>query len=128
MRVFREGYAFEASVAGHVLMVPLISQKPLPRWLGVERILFGEKGSGRRGTARVNLAKLTAVSSDGNDRNSWFDLFDARGHSLRLLFGAGPKTEKELGVLAALRDHVTARRLQVDPETMAALENYGPAS
>jgi hypothetical protein len=125
MAVFREGYAHEASVDGNVLMVPLISQKPLPRWL--VRALFSETGGARTGTARVNLTKLAAVSSDGNDRNFWFDLLDARGHSLRLLFAAGPRTEKETVVLAALREHIAARQLVVDPETQDALESHGRA-
>jgi hypothetical protein len=120
--VFREGFAFEASVHGEVLTVPLISKKPLPRWLGVERILFGERGQARTIAARVNLSKLTAVSFDGNDRNSWFDLFDAGGHCLRLLFAAGPSTKQEAAVLVALRDHVAARRLEVDRDTQVALE------
>jgi hypothetical protein len=126
--VFREGYAYEASVDGNVLMVPLISQKPLPRWLGVEKALFGATGGARGSTVRVNLTKLAAVSSDGDDRNFWFDLLDARGHSLRLVFAAGPLTEKESAVLAALREHVAARRLAVDPETQEALDSHGPAS
>jgi hypothetical protein len=68
------------------------------------------------------------VSSDGNDRNFWFDLLDARGHSLRLVFAAGPLAEKETAVLAALREHVAARRLAVDRETQEALDSHGQAS
>ncbi len=116
MGAFQEGYASEASVNGDMLTVPLIAEKSLPRWLTAKQV-----SSALRATARVNLGRLAFVSFDYNDQRRWFDLTDARRHSVRLVFAVGRPTGRETAVLAALREHVAASRLEVDPGTEAAL-------
>lgn len=71
---------------------------------------------------RVNLARLAAVSYDGNDRSRWFDIADRDGYSLRLLYSvADPLPEKEAVVLTALREHVLRSGLSLDLDTRRAL-------
>jgi hypothetical protein len=121
MGAFQEGYASEASVHGDVLTVPLIAERSLPRWLTARQV-----SSALRVTARLNLGRLAFVNFDRNDQRRWFDLTDARGHSLRLVFAVGPPTVRETEVLAALSEHVAASRLEVDRDTEAALSGSPP--
>jgi hypothetical protein len=128
MAAFQEGYAFEASVTGDVLAVPLITERSAPRWLKLEERRSIRISRALRTTAHMKLAKLQAVSFDYNDRHRWFDLRDSRGQALRLLFAVASPTEPERVVLAALRQHVTASGLGVDDETKAALGGIWPAN
>jgi hypothetical protein len=121
MGLFQEGHASEASVTGDVLTVPLVTERPVPGWLPFERILFKQTSRSRSITVRFNLARLAFVSFDYNDQWHWFDLKDARGQSLRLVFAATTPTERERAVLRALREHVVASQLQIDADTEAAL-------
>lgn len=121
MAVFQEGNAFEASVNGDMLAVPVFAERPLPRWLTARQTTRALMT-----TARLNLGQLTFLSFDYNDQQRWFDLQDGRGHSLRLLFGVSTVTDKETAVLAALREHVAASGLAVDRETEAALSLSPP--
>ena len=127
MRLFQAGHAFEARVNGDVLSVPLVDERPAPRWLGTEVPLFGHLRRTFRVVARMNLAKLAAVSFDYNDQHGWFDLKDTRGQSLRLLLTVGTLSENEALVLAYLRQQVKTRQLQVDRETAVALSSGSPA-
>jgi hypothetical protein len=120
---FNQGPASLVSIDGGVLKVPLQSKPIRVRSPILAGVLVDRFFSSRTLYGRFKLDRLASVICDHNDSGMWIDLVDRDGYSqLRLLFP--PRIgfdDKEKAVLAALRDKVIKKRLEVDLATRRAL-------